>query len=129
MVLFFFHTDILLHFAFGIFDSEHEWTLSCFRRMPQNAEYFTSFYVTIKYPLPLKIDQHKDGCHLKTHFGGRQVWLSLILNRVFVCSVNIHDACYNLFLQHVDNMTLSSLMMTPYNTQVRVILTLNIIQL
>ena len=78
--------------------------------MPQNATYFSSFLIHLKYPLLLKTDWYKDGCHLQHIFWGRQVslslCLSLILNPVIVCSVSIHDACFNLYLQQVNNMTL-----------------------
>ena len=42
----FFFTDILLHSAFGVFGSECEWSLSCFRCMSENATYLAS--VTLK---------------------------------------------------------------------------------
>ena len=34
--------DIILQSAFGTFDSECEWSLSCFKCMSQNTRYFTS---------------------------------------------------------------------------------------
>ena len=34
----------------------------------KNATYFTSFYVTEKYPMLLKIDRYRDGCYLKHMF-------------------------------------------------------------
>ena len=55
--------------------------------------------------------------------------LSLSLSIVRVCSVNIHDACFNLHFATLNIMTLYSLMMTPYNFQVKVMLTPYIIQL
>ena len=77
----------------------------------QNAIHVTSFYVTEKYQFLLKIDMYKDGCYLKYifFFGGRQVCLcvrlslfvslsrSLSYSQLCVCSVNIHDACFNLY--------------------------------
>ena len=61
-----------------------------------------------KYPLELKIDRYKDGCHLKHILGvGRSAYLyvsvsvslslSLILNRVCVCRLNIHNASFHLY--------------------------------
>ena len=55
--------------------------------------------------------------------------LPLSLSIVRVCSVNIHDACFNLHFATLNSMTLYSLMMTPYNFQVKVMLTPYIIQL
>ena len=43
-----------------------------------------SFCVTEKYSLTVKIDRHKDGCYLKTYFGGRHDPLSLCVLIVFV---------------------------------------------
>ena len=66
-----------------------------------------------KIPTALKIDQYKDGCHLK-HWGGGggryaclSVWvsLSLLFLIMCVCSMNIHDACLTFILQHVNSMT------------------------
>ena len=51
-----------------------------------------SFCVSEKYPLIVKFDRHKDGCYLKRIFGvGRTHPLNSL------CSVNIHDACFNLY--------------------------------
>ena len=69
-------------------DSENEEPLGFFRRMFQNATYFTSFCVAEKYPLLLKINRYKDGCYLKYSFGvSRSVCLSfsLCLYLIFNC--------------------------------------------
>ena len=61
------------------------------------------------------MDRYKDACYLKDIFRvGRTVFVSFF--KLCVCSVNIHDACFNFILQPVNSMTLESLMMTQYNS-------------
>ena len=59
-----------------------------------------------KYPLELKIDRYKDGCHLKHILGvGRSAYLyvsvsvslSLLFWIVCVCRLNIHNASFHLY--------------------------------
>ena len=72
--------------------------LVVFRCMSHNSAHFTSFYVTKKQPLLLKIDRYKNGCHLKHIFGvGKSVCLSVCFLIVCVSRVNAKDACFNLY--------------------------------
>ena len=87
-----FLTDILLHSAFGIFDSECGRSLSCFRCMSQNKLPHILLLSMSQPPPPkkkkkqqqqqllLKIDRYKDGCHLKHILGGRRVCLFVSLS-------------------------------------------------
>ena len=78
-----------------------------------------------------KISRYRDGCHLRHIFGvGRSVSVSLLF--LIVCLRVVWTFMMHVFtfiLQNVNSMTLWSLTMTPYNSQARVMLTLNIIQL
>ena len=131
-----YHLTYQLQFLFNlcIFNSECAQSFSCFKPMSQNAAYLTSVYVTKKIPAATENWPVQRRLPLKTHFSGRQACLSLsasvspILNYVCVgWRFMMHVLTFS--LQHLSSMTLLSLMMTPYNSQVRVILTLNIIQL
>ena len=107
-LFFFFLKGILLRPAFSIFVRfTMRTSLGCFRCIFQNTIHFTCICITEIYLLLLKIDRYKDGCYLKYISGvGRSfspslslsLPLSLSYSQLCVCSVNVHDAYFNLYV-------------------------------
>ena len=81
--------------------------LNCYLVSASKCHSFNTFFATGKYPLLVKING-SNAVAIENTFGGYEApSFSIRLSQLCVNSVNIYEACFNLFiLQHVNSTTL-----------------------